>query len=130
MTASAIACTTILVATVSGDLFVADARAVEVWLGFELRGPLALVTAPIHWTIFAIFTWAFWQNRSWVVPWAAGYVFYAAVSHVVWSEASPHGRGWRVGLLQGLALAAVAILLLRAGRSSSTAAGVDVRADG
>ena len=47
------------------------------------------------------------------MPWAAGYLFYAALSHLVWSEASPHGRGWPIGLLQALGLSAVGVLLLR-----------------
>ena len=113
MTLGAVVCAATLLATVSGDAFVPAARAVEVWFGFEITGPLAIATAPLHWAIFAIGAWAFWTGRTWIVPWAAGYLFYAALSHLVWSEASPHGRGWPIGLLQALGLSAVGVLLLR-----------------
>jgi hypothetical protein len=52
------------------------------------------------------------------VPWAAAYLFYVALSHLVWSEASAAGRGWRIGALQAGALSALALLLLRAWRSA------------
>lgn len=113
MRACAAVCFLTLVATAGGDLFYPPARGVEVWLGFEVTGPLALVTAPIHWTIFAVATWAFWTGRSWIVPFAAGYLFYVAVSHFVWSEASPHGRGWRAGLLEAAGFSVAALLLLQ-----------------
>jgi hypothetical protein len=38
----------------------------------------------------------------------AAYVLYAAVSHLVWSEVSPNGRGWPIGLAQAVALGLVA----------------------
>ena len=114
MTTAAVFCTAVLLITVPSDLFVADARNVEVWLGFELRGPLALLTSPIHWAIFATGAWAFWNGQRWIVPWAVAYVLYVAVAHLVWSVASPHGRGWPIGLLQALAIATVALLLHRA----------------
>lgn len=116
MTALAVFCAATVVVTVCSDLFVPAARNTEVWFGFEVTGPLALVTSPIHWTIFAIGAWAFWTNRAWIIPYAAGYVFYVAVSHLVWSEASPHGRGWRIGLVQAVAIATAGVLLLRARR--------------
>src|SRR5262245_39147566 len=113
MTVLAVVCTLMLLIVIPSDLFVADARNVEVWLGFELYGPLAIATAPIHWAIFAIGAWAFWTGRRWIVPWAAAYLFYVAISHLVWSEVSPHGRGWHVGLAEALAISACAVLLLR-----------------
>ncbi|HYR97247.1 MAG TPA: hypothetical protein VEM57_10950 [Candidatus Binatus sp.] len=114
MTALAVACFAFLVVNVCRDLFVADARDVEVWLGFEIRGRPAILTAPLHWAILATGAWAFWTCRRWVVPWTAAYLFYAAVSHVVWSEASPHGRGWPIGVAQAVAISLLGILLLRA----------------
>ena len=122
MTALAVLAATIVTVAVIRDVFVPAARAVEVWGGFEITGWLAIATAPIHWALFAIAAWAFWNDRRWILPWAAAYVFYAAVSHVVWSEVSPHGRGWRIGVLQALALSAFALVLLRARRSTTSRA--------
>jgi hypothetical protein len=79
----------------------------------------ALLTAPIHWAIFAAGAYGFWNGRSWAAPCAAGYLFYAAFAHVVWSEASPHGRGIAIGLLQGAAISAVGLLILRQHRLES-----------
>ena len=47
-----------------------------------------------------------------IVPWAAGYLFYVAVSHLVWSEASPHGRGWPIGLVQAAVISGLGYFLL------------------
>jgi hypothetical protein len=114
MTAAAIYCAGTLIGTFGGDMLVQKARDVEVWLGFEVTGPLALATAPIHWAIFAFFTWALWTNRRWVVPWVATYVFYAAISHFVWSVTSAHGRGWMIGAAEAIGISIVGVLLLRA----------------
>lgn len=119
MRTAAVVCAATLVISIVRDLFFPDSRAVEVWFGVELRGPLALATAPLHWAIFAAGAWAFWTGRAWIVPWAAGYLFYAAFSHLVWSEASPNGRGWPIGLLQAVAIAGVGFLLLRARRPAA-----------
>jgi hypothetical protein len=102
---------------VARDLFHPESRDVEVWFGFELRGRAALLSAPLHWLIFAVAAWAFWTRRSWILPAAAAYLFYVALSHLVWSETSPNGRGWRVGLVQAVALSLPGFLLLRAARS-------------
>jgi hypothetical protein len=118
MTALGVTCLATLVISVVRDLFLPESRWVEVWFGFELTGPLALLTAPLHWLIFAIGTWAFWTGQAWVVPWAAGYLFYAAFSHLVWSEVSPHGRGWPIGLAQAAAISTIGVLLLRTRRRS------------
>jgi hypothetical protein len=59
MTALAVVCTIALVITGLSDLLVADARNVEVWLGFEVTGRLAILTAPLHWAILALGAWAF-----------------------------------------------------------------------
>jgi hypothetical protein len=114
MTAFAVVCAATLVFSAYRDLFLPESRAVEVWFGFEVTGPAALITTPIHWAILAFASWAFWTNRAWVVPWAAAYIFYAGFSHLVWSEASPHGRGWPMGLLQAIAISFFGVLLLRA----------------
>jgi hypothetical protein len=95
------------------DLLVPEVRDVEVWLGFELHGPAARLTAPLHWAIFALGAFAFWRAKPWIWPAAAAYVLYVALSHLIWSEASPHGRGWPAGLAQAAAISLVAVLLLR-----------------
>jgi hypothetical protein len=118
MTLAAFVALATLLVTFTMDVVSPAARAVEVWFGFEVTGPLALATAPIHWALFAFFAWAFWTDRRWVVPWAAAYVFYGAFCHVVWSEVSARGRGWPIGLLQALAISSVAVLLLRARRTA------------
>ena len=94
------------------DLLLPEIRDVEVWLGFELRGRAALLTAPLHWAIFAFGAFAFWRAKPWIWTAAAGYVVYVAASHLIWSEASPNGRGWPAGLAQAAALSLVAVLLL------------------
>jgi len=84
MTAAALLCAATVVFLVARDLFVPRARDVEVWLGFELHGAAARWSAPLHWAIFAIGAWAFWRARPWIVPAAAGYLFYVALSHAIW----------------------------------------------
>jgi len=117
MTALALFCAATVLFLVPRDLLFADARDVEVWFGFELRGRAALLTAPLHWAIFALGAWAFWTQQPWVLPAAAGYAFYVALSHLIWSEASANGRGWPAGLAQAAALSIPGVLLLRAHRS-------------
>jgi hypothetical protein len=117
MTALALFCLATVVLLVVRDLFVPKARDVEVWLGFELRGTAALLTAPLHWAVFGAGAYGFWRGRPWVLPAAATYSFYVALSHLVWSEASPNGHGWLVGLAQALALSIPGALLWRAHRS-------------
>jgi hypothetical protein len=116
-------CLVTVVFLAARDLFHAESRDVEVWLGFELRGAAARWTAPLHWIVFAVGAWAFWTRRPWIVPAAAGYVFYVALSHLVWSEASPNGNGWPVGLAQALAISVPGVLLWRAGRRTRSAGG-------
>jgi hypothetical protein len=114
MSAAAAFCLVTIAFLVPRDLFFEEARDVEVWLGFEVHGRAAQLTAPLHWAIFAAGAWGFWTQRFWIVPAAAAYAFYVALSHLVWSEASPHGRGWPAGLLQAALLSVPGALLLRA----------------
>jgi hypothetical protein len=116
-TALAVSCAATVVFLAVRDLFVPEVRDVEVWLGFELHGRAARLTAPLHWAIFALGAWAFWRGERWAWPAAAAYLFYVALSHLVWSEASPNGRGWPMGLLQAAGFAAVGWLLLRLRRA-------------
>ena len=116
MTALAGFCLLTLAFLIPRDLFVPQVRDVEVWLGFELHGAAARLTAPLHWAIFATFAWGFWRARPWVVPGAAAYCFYVAASHLIWSEASPNGQGWPMGLLQAAVFSLPGLALLHARR--------------
>lgn len=117
LTALAILCGAAFVITVARDLLFPELRYTEVWFGFELTGIAALATAPLHWLIFAIGAWASWNRLPWAVPAAATYLFYVAFSHLVWSEVSPNGRGWPIGLSQAAGIALFAVALLYAHRS-------------
>jgi hypothetical protein len=109
----ALFCAVTVVFLAARDVFVPEIGDVEVWLGFELHGRAARLTAPLHWAVFAIGAFAFWRAKPWVWQAAAGYVLYVALSHLIWSEASPNGSGWPAGLAQAAAFALVAVLLLR-----------------
>jgi hypothetical protein len=115
-TALALFCFATVAFLVPRDLFDPGVRDVEVWGGFELHGRAAQWTAPRHWAFFAAGGWAFWARRPWIWRAAAAYAFYVALSHLVWSEASPHGRGWPAGAAQMLALSLPGFWLLREGR--------------
>ena len=121
-TAAALACALTVAFLALRDLTVPEVRDVEVWGGFELRGRAAQLTAPLHWAIFAAGAWAFWTERPWAWRAAAAYAFYVALSHLVWSEVSPNGRGWPMGLAQAALLSIPAVLLLRAERAARTRA--------
>jgi hypothetical protein len=116
MTALAVFCAATVVFLIPRDLFLAETRDVEVWFGFEFRGMAALLTAPLHWLIFALGAWGFWRCRPWVLSWASAYVFYIGLSHIIWSEVSCNGNGWPIGLLQAAIISVPGILLLRARR--------------
>jgi hypothetical protein len=120
MTLMAVGCGLTVAVTMFGDFFIANATNTEVWFGFEITGAAARATAPVHWIFFAVCSWGFWSQKLWVVPVAAAYAFYAAFSHLVWSEVSENGRGWPIGLLQAAAISTVGFLLLRAGRRSTS----------
>jgi len=116
MTGMAVFCLATVVFLVPRDLFFADTRDVEVWLGFEVRGSAARLTAPIHWAVFLAGAWGFWSERRWILPCAAAYAFYVALGHLIWSGASPNGHGWLAGLAQAVAFSIPGVLLLRARR--------------
>jgi len=116
MRAGALFCAATVIFLAARDLFDADARGVEVWLGFEVHGRAALWSAPLHWALFAVGAWAFWSERPWILPAAAGYAFLVAASHLVWSVASPRGHGLAAGLALAAALSIPGLLLLGAWR--------------
>jgi hypothetical protein len=118
LTVLSLFCLATVLFLVPRDLFIEQTRDVEVWLGFELRGLAAVLTAPIHWAIFLLGAWAAWAQKSWILPAMAGYMFYVALSHIVWSEVSPNGQGWPIGIAQAAAISVPAIVLLRVHRRS------------
>ena len=114
MSALAVFCLVTVLFLVPRDLFFAETRDVEIWLGFEVRGTAALATAPVQWAIFLVGAWGFWFRRPWVLPCAAGYVFYISLSHLIWSGISQNGHGWPMGLLYAVVFSVPGVLLLRA----------------
>lgn len=112
MTALSLFCAATVVFLVVRDLWIPEVRDVEVWFGFELRGEAARATAPLHWAIFAVGAWAFATRRSWILPAAASYAFYVALSHGVWNVTSPSGHGALSGLAQTLAFSVPGFALL------------------
>lgn len=84
MTALAVFCAGTVVFLAVRDLFVPDARDVEVWFGIELHGAAARWSAPAHWAIFAFGAWGAWTARPWIARAAVGYAIYVAVSHGIW----------------------------------------------
>ena len=107
------------------DLFLPHVRDTEVWLGFEIRGGLALATAPLHWAIFALGAWGFWKLRPWIWPWASVYAFHIAVSHLIWNVTSPNGGGLIAGAWQLALFSVPAIALLWARPPRAGAANAD-----
>lgn len=89
---------------------------VDVWFGVEVKGWTAKLTALVHWGIYVAGAWGFWKLSLWMSPWAAIYVGQVAISHLLWSELSPNGRGWPIGLIQAIAILFVALALWRARR--------------
>jgi hypothetical protein len=116
-TALALCCAATVVFLAARDLLLPEIRDVEVWGGFELHGRAARLSAPLHWAIFAAGAFAFWRAKPWIWSAAAAYVFYVAASHLIWSEASPHGQGWPMGLLQAAGISLVGVWLLRRRRA-------------
>jgi Mg/Co/Ni transporter MgtE len=109
MTAMAALCAFGCAFLVVRDLALPEVRDVEVWFGLELRGRAALLTAPLHWAILGAGAWAYWTQQRWIALATALYLHYVALSHLIWSEASPNGRGWLVGLGQAAFFSALAI---------------------
>jgi hypothetical protein len=116
-TVLALFCAATVVFLAARDLLLPDIADVEVWLGFELHGRAARLSAPLHWAIFAFGAWGFWRAKPWIWTAAAAYACYVAVSHVIWSEASPNGPGWPMGLLQAVGFSLLGVFLLRRRRA-------------
>lgn len=90
------------------------AEDIEVLFGIEFTGWAAKAVGGMHWAIFLAGVRGFWKMASWMWPWAAVYVFQVALAHLVWSELSPNGNGWPIGLLQAVGISGIATLLWRA----------------
>jgi hypothetical protein len=114
MTAMAALCALGVAFLVARDFAIPAVRDVEVWFGFELRGRAALLSAPLHWALLAVGAWAFWTQQRWIALATAVYLHYVALSHLVFSEASANGRGWKMGLLHATLFSALAIPFWRA----------------
>lgn len=112
----AVFCVASVLFLVPRDLFLDHTRDVEVWFGFEVRGPWALLTAPLHYAIFLFGAWGFWFQRPWILPGAAVYSFYIALCHLVWNQVSPNGSGWIAGVAEAIGFSIPGILFLRARR--------------
>ena len=110
-------CVASLLFLVVRDLALPEVRDVEVWLGIEVRGIWARWTAPLHWSLFAFGAWAFARGARWVWRAAAIYLFYVALSHLVWNLSSRAGGGWSHGLWQLALFAAIGALLAREART-------------
>ena len=89
----ALFCAAAVIFLVVGDLTIPEVTDTEVWLGFELRGAAARLTAPLHWAIFAFGAWGFWRETRWIWTAAIAYAATIAISHVVWNFTSPNGGG-------------------------------------
>jgi hypothetical protein len=98
------------------DLFVPHVRDTEVWLGFELHGLAARLTAPLHWALYTAGAVAFWRDRPWIWNAAAAYAGAIAVSHLVWNLTSASGGGLGAGLWQAALFSLPAIGLYAAPR--------------
>ena len=119
MTGLAVFCALTIPFLLYRDVTLNHVRDVEVWFGFELHGPAAVATAPLHYLIFAVGAWGFWRQRPWILPIAAAYEMYIALSHLVWNQLSPNGYGLLSGIAQAIAFSIPAVFLWRAHVSRS-----------
>lgn len=87
----------------------------EVWFGFLLTGWAAKATAPLHWAIYAAFTWGLWKMRPWMRFWGALYIVQIAIGMLVWNLLDVRGSILG-GIVSGLVFAWLAVAYWRAGR--------------
>lgn len=98
------------------DLFMKPvAQDQEVWFGVLLTGWAAKSTAPLHWAIYAAFTWGLWHMRPWMRFWGAVYVAQVAIGMLVWNLTDARGTVLG-GLVTGVVFALLARAYWRAGR--------------
>ena len=87
----------------------------EVWFGILLTGWAAKATEPIHWAIYAAFTWGLWKMRPWMRFWGTAYILQLAIGMLVWNLRDPRGH-ILAGIASGAAFAGLAFAFWRAGR--------------
>lgn len=109
----AIFCGLTILFLVYRDLALPSVRNVEVWFGIEVRGLAAMLTAPLHWAIYALGAEAFWRNRPWIWRASIGYAFYIAFSHAIWNMTSASGGGVMDAFWQFVVFCLPALLLWR-----------------
>lgn len=98
------------------DLFMKPvAQDQEVWFGVLLTGWAAKATAPLHWAIYAAFTWGLWHMRPWMRFWGTVYVAQVAIGMLVWNLTDARGTVLG-GLVTGVVFALLARAYWRAGR--------------
>jgi hypothetical protein len=94
--------------------FVPFERAEDVWFGITLHGTQAKIGELAHWLVWATFAYGLWRMRPWVPALAAVYFLQVALAHLVWSVASPRGRGIAIGAIQATVFTVAAAMALRA----------------
>jgi hypothetical protein len=87
----------------------------EVWFGFLLTGWAAKATAPIHWAIYAAFTFGLWKMRPWMRFWGTVYIIQVAIGMLVWNLLDARGSVLG-GVVSGIVFAYLARAYWRAGR--------------
>ena len=94
--------------------FVPLERAEEVWFGITFHGQAAKVGEGAHWIVWITFAYGLWRMRPWVPVAACVYFLQVALAHVVWSVASPRGRGIPIGAIQAAVFTTAATIAFRA----------------
>ena len=57
----------------------------EIWFGFVLTGWWAKATEPLHWLIYGLGAYGFWQMKTWMWPWASVYAAQIVIAMFVWN---------------------------------------------
>jgi len=87
----------------------------EVWFGFLLTGWAAKATAPIHWAIYAAFTFGLWKMRPWMRFWGTVHSIQIAIGMLIWNLLDARGSVLG-GIVSGIVFAYLARAYWRAGR--------------
>ena len=94
--------------------FVPFDHAEEVWFGITFHGTAAKIGEVAHWIVWATFAYGLWRMRPWLPVAACLYFLQVALAHLVWSVASPRGRGIAIGVIQAAVFATAAAIAFRA----------------
>lgn len=87
----------------------------EVWFGLLLTGWAAKATAPLHWAIYAAFTWGLSKMRPWMRFWGTAWIVQIAIAMLVWNLTDARGSVIG-GIASGAVFAWLARVYWRAGR--------------